>query len=101
MGRRRTVREEIAELERDGTLNAQQASTLRDAPRWSIEANELFAYLGGLIAAIGVTWLTIALVQDTSPLGIRVDCHRTLHRTRLHRCASYSIRWNPGLRHCN
>ena len=72
MGRRRTVREEIAELERDGTLSAQQASTLRDAPRWSIEANELFAYLGGLIAAIGVTWLTIALVQDTSPLGIAI-----------------------------
>ncbi|NDI19074.1 MAG: hypothetical protein EBY89_04805 [Actinobacteria bacterium] len=72
MGRRRTVREEIAELERGGTLNAQQASALRDAPRWSIEANELFAYLGGLIAAIGVTWLTIALVQDTSPLGIAI-----------------------------
>ena len=70
MGRRRTVREEIAELEREGTLNAQQAATLRDAPAWSIEANELFAYLGGLIAAIGVTWLTIALVEDASPLGI-------------------------------
>lgn len=72
MGKRRTVREEIAELERSGTLTAQQASVLREAPRWSIEANELFAYLGGLIAAIGVTWLTIALVQDTSQLGIAV-----------------------------
>lgn len=70
MSRRRTVREEIAELEREGTLSAQQATTLRDAPSWSIEANELFAYLGGLIAAIGVTWLTIALVEDASPLGI-------------------------------
>ena len=72
MGRRRTVREEIADLERSGTLSAVQASVLRDAPQWSIEANELFAYLGGLIAAIGVTWLTIALVQDSSPLGIAI-----------------------------
>lgn len=72
MGRRRTVREEIADLERSGTLTAQQASTLRDAPQWSIDANELFAYLGGLIAAIGVTWLTIALVEDSSPVGIAI-----------------------------
>ena len=72
MGRRRTVREEIADLERRGTLSPVQASVLRDAPQWSIEANELFAYLGGLIAAIGVTWLTIALVQDSSPLGIAI-----------------------------
>ena len=72
MGRKRTVREEIDVLERDGTLTHTQATTLRDAPHWSIEANELFAYLGGLIAAIGVTWLTIALVEDTSPVGIAI-----------------------------
>ena len=72
MSRKRTVREEIDVLELDGTLTHTQATTLRDAPHWSIEANELFAYLGGLIAAIGVTWLTIALVEDTSPVGIAV-----------------------------
>ncbi len=72
MSRKRTVREEIDVLERDGTLTHTQATTLRDAPHWSIEANELFAYLGGLIAAIGVTWLTIALVEDTSPVGIAI-----------------------------
>jgi len=72
MGRKRTVREEIDVLEHDGTLTHTQATTLRDAPHWSIEANELFAYLGGLIAAIGVTWLTIALVEDTSPVGIAI-----------------------------
>ncbi|MEY2939952.1 MAG: hypothetical protein RIS58_939 [Actinomycetota bacterium] len=72
MGRKRTVREEIDVLERDGTLTHTQATTLRDAPHWLIEANELFAYLGGLIAAIGVTWLTIALVEDTSPVGIAI-----------------------------
>lgn len=70
MGRRRTVREEIEVLERDGTLTHDQATVLRDAPQWSIDSNELFAYLGGLIAAIGVTWFTIALVEDTSPVGI-------------------------------
>ncbi|MEY2939602.1 MAG: hypothetical protein RIS58_589, partial [Actinomycetota bacterium] len=72
MGRKRTVREEIDVLERDGTLTHTQATMLRDAPHWSIEANELFAYLGGLIAAIGVTWLTIALIEDTSPVGIAI-----------------------------
>ncbi|MFM9137031.1 MAG: hypothetical protein ACKOQZ_02565 [Actinomycetota bacterium] len=69
---RRTIREEIDELERAGTLTAMQATSLRDAPQWSVDANELFAYLGGLIAAIGVTWLTIALFQDASPTSIAV-----------------------------
>lgn len=69
---RRTVREEIDELERSGTLTPSQASTLRDAPQWSLDANVLFAYLGGLIASIGVTWLTIALFQDASPMSIAI-----------------------------
>lgn len=69
---RRTIREEIDELERAGTLTAMQATSLRDAPQWSLDANELFAYLGGLIASIGVTWLTIALFQDASPMSIAI-----------------------------
>ena len=67
---RRTVREEIDALESAGTLTTEQASTLRTAPQWTVDANELFAYLGGLIASIGITWLTVALVEDASPMGI-------------------------------
>ena len=68
---RRTVREEIDALESAGTLTTEQASTLRTAPQWTVDANELFAYLGGLIASIGVTWLTVALAIRKDPTIVK------------------------------
>lgn len=65
---RKSLNQIIAELEARNSLGKQDADSLRTAPRWSLSGAEITGYLGIGIIALGITWTTIAVVQDLDQL---------------------------------
>jgi hypothetical protein len=61
---RKSLKQVITELEGRGSLNKQDADSLRTAPQWSLTSAEITGYLGGGIVAVGITWIIIAFAQD-------------------------------------
>lgn len=61
---RKSLKQVISDLEERGSLNKQDADSLRVAPKWSLTIAEITAYFGGCIIAVGIAWVSIALAQN-------------------------------------
>jgi hypothetical protein len=63
---RKSAGEIIRDYEEAGKLSSEEASALRDAPQWVIPFAEIASFLGGSVIFVGLVWIVIALLQDTS-----------------------------------
>lgn len=63
---RLTQDEVIDSLVGRGVLSAEQAESIRYAPRWSVTIRELITYLGSLIVVAGVIRLIAVIFEDAS-----------------------------------
>lgn len=63
---RKSIGKLITEFESAGKLTASEAQEFRDAPKWTIPFSDIASYLGGSVIFVGLVWIVIALMQDTS-----------------------------------
>lgn len=70
MTTQKTLRQLLDEHITAGHLTHDQADDLSSAPRWSFNIQEALYYLAGLIIAVGVVRLFIAVLEDASEISI-------------------------------
>ena len=68
--KRKSAGDLIADFENSGKLTAEEARSLREAPRWVISFSDIASLLGGAIIFVGLVWIVIALIQDLSKEAI-------------------------------
>ena len=70
MTTQKTHRQLLDEHIASGHLTREQADDISSAPRWSFSLQEALYYLAGLIIAVGVVRLFIAVLEDASEISI-------------------------------
>jgi hypothetical protein len=70
MTTQKTVQQLLDEHIAAGHLTHEQADDILEAPRWSFSMQEALYYLAGVIIAVGVVRLFIAVLEDASEISI-------------------------------